>query len=64
MLLLTTAGLLIRGLARSQAAEPGFDTRGVYLLRAAFGDDPAKATAKFHRLADWLKTLPEVANVS
>ncbi|MGC1423526.1 MAG: ABC transporter permease [Terracidiphilus sp.] len=64
MLLLTTAGLLIRGLARSQAAEPGFDTHDVYLLRADFGDDPVKATARFHRMTDWLKTLPEVANVS
>jgi macrolide transport system ATP-binding/permease protein len=64
MLLLTTAGLLIRGLARSQAAEPGFDTHGVYLLRADYGDDPVKARAKFRRMADWLKTLPEVANVS
>jgi predicted permease len=64
MLLLTSAGLLIRGLARSQAAEPGFDTHGVYLLRADYGDDPVKAAAKFHRMADWFKTLPEAANVS
>lgn len=64
MLLLTTAGLLIRGLVRSQVAEPGFDTHGVYLLRANYGDDPVKATAKFHRMADWLGSLPEVVNVS
>jgi macrolide transport system ATP-binding/permease protein len=64
MLLLSSAGLLIRGLARSQAAEPGFETHRVYLLRADYGDDPVKAAATFHRLADWLKTLPEVANVS
>ena len=64
MLLLSSAGLLIRGLARSQAADPGFETQSVYLLRANFGDDPVKAAAVFHRLADWLKTQPEVANVS
>jgi len=64
MLLLSSAGLLIRGLARSQAAEPGFETHGTFLLRANYGDDPVKATAKFHRLADWLKTVPEVAKVS
>ena len=64
MLLLSSAGLLMRGLARSQSAEPGFETQSVYLLRANFGDDPVKATAEFHRLADWLKTVPEVANVS
>ncbi|HZP06878.1 MAG TPA: ABC transporter permease [Terracidiphilus sp.] len=64
MLLLSSAGLLIRGLARSQAADPGFDTQGIYLLRANFGDEPVRAAAEFHRLTDWLKTAPEVANVS
>jgi predicted permease len=64
MLLLSSAGLLIRGLARSQAADPGFESQSVYLLRANFGDDPVKAAAAFHRLTDWLKTQPEVANVS
>lgn len=64
MLLLSSAGLLIRGLMRSQAAEPGFETHRVYVLRANYGDDPVKAAAAFHRVADWLKTLPEVAKVS
>jgi predicted permease len=64
MLLLTSAGLLIRGLVRSQAAEPGFETHRLYLLRADYGDDPVKAAAAFHRMADWLKTVPEVASVS
>jgi macrolide transport system ATP-binding/permease protein len=64
MLLLSTAGLLIRGLERSQGADPGFETHRIYLLRANYGDDPIKAAAKFHRLADWIKTLPEVANVA
>jgi macrolide transport system ATP-binding/permease protein len=64
MLLLSSAGLLIRGLENSQAAEPGFETHRIYLLRADWGDDPVKAAATFHRMADWLKTLPEAANVS
>ncbi len=64
MLLLSSAGLLIRGLARSEAADPGFETHRAYLLRADFGDDPVKAAAVFHRLIDWLTTLPEVENVS
>jgi predicted permease len=64
MLLLSSAGLLIRGLIRSQTAEPGFETDRIYLLRADYGDDPVKAAAAFHRMADWLKTVPEVANVS
>ena len=64
MLLLSSAGLLIRGLMRSQNAEPGFDTHRVYLVRANFGDDPVKAASSFHRMAAWLKTLPEVEKVS
>jgi len=60
MLLLTSAGLLVRGLARSQNADPGFNTRNVYLMRADYGDDPARASASFHRMMDWLRTLPDV----
>lgn len=62
MLLLTSAGLLVRGLARSQQADPGFDTHSVYLMRADYGDDPARAAASFHRMMDWLRTQPEVRN--
>ncbi|MGC2398800.1 MAG: ABC transporter permease [Acidobacteriaceae bacterium] len=64
MLLLSSAGLLIRGLMRSQNAEPGFETHRIYLVRANFGDDPVKAAAGFHRMIAWLKTLPELDNVS
>jgi predicted permease len=64
MLLLTSAGLLTRGLARSQAADPGFETRQVFLLFADFGDDPAKATASNLRLIDRLATLPELNNIA
>jgi predicted permease len=64
MLLLSSAGLLMRGLARSQAADPGFETQHVYLLRANYGDDPVKAAAVFHRLTGWLKSRPEIANVA
>ncbi len=64
MMLLSSAGLLIRGLVRSQAAEPGFETHHVYLLRADYGDAPVKAAVALHRMADWLKTVPEIASVS
>jgi predicted permease len=64
MLLLSSAGLLIRGLMRSQNAEPGFETHRIYLVRANFGDDPVRAAAAFHRMIAWLKTLPELDNVS
>ena len=36
MLLLSSAGLLIRGLVRSQNADPGFETHRIYLVRARF----------------------------
>ena len=55
MLLLITAGLLARGLVRSRAADPGFDTRGLHLLTADFGNDPAKALARQRRLLERLR---------
>jgi predicted permease len=64
MLLLTSAGLLVRGLARSQAADPGFETRQLFLLSADFGDDPAKAAASERRLTERLVTLPELNNIA
>lgn len=64
MLLLSSAGLLIRGLARSHAADPGFDASHLYMLRADFGDDPAGAAARFHRLVDRLGASPEIENLT
>jgi len=64
MLLLTSAGLLMRGLARSQAADPGFETRRVFLLFADFGNDPAKAAASHRRLMDQLATQPELDKIA
>ncbi len=64
MLLLITAGLLARGLVRSRAADPGFDTRGLHVLTADFGNDPAKALARQRRLLERLRTAPEFSGVS
>ncbi len=64
VLLLTCSGLLIRGLLRSQTADPGFATRRVYLLLAEYGDDPIKAASRFHRLVSRLGTVPELAGVA
>jgi predicted permease len=64
MLLLTTAGLLVRGLARSQAADPGFQARRMVLVFGDFGDDPAKAAARNRRLMDRLATVPELNNIA
>ncbi len=64
MVLLITAGLLMRGLNRSQTAEPGFETESVYLLQGDFGGDPVKASALEDRLKDRLETLPELKGVA
>ena len=58
MLLLITAGLLARGLVRSRAADPGFDMRGLHLLTADFGHDPAKALARQRRVIERLRMAP------
>jgi predicted permease len=64
MLLLTTAGLLVRGLARSQAADPGFQARRMVLVFGDFGDDPVKAAARNRRLMDRLATVPELNSIA
>lgn len=64
MLLLTCSGLLVRGLLRSQNADPGFETRQVFLLLASYGDNPATSVSRFHRLVSRLEEMPEVASVA
>lgn len=64
MLLLCSAGLLFRGLAKAQVADPGFETHRMFLVFADFGDDPIKAAARSHRLTDRLAALPEFTNVA
>lgn len=60
MMLLTSAGLLLRGLLKAQSADPGFDTHHLVLVRAYFGDDRAKAAARSRRLTDALATAPGI----
>ena len=62
--LLITAGLLLRGLLRAQSADPGFDSRDVFLVLGDFGDDPARAAARNRQLGDSLATVPEVEDVA
>jgi predicted permease len=64
MLLLTSAGLLARGLVKSQATDPGFNARGLLLMMADFGDDPIKAAALQRRVIDHLRMLPQLRNVA
>lgn len=64
MLLLITAGLLSRGLVRSRAADPGFDTRGLHMLTGDFGNDPVKAVARQRRVIERLREAPQVSGVA
>ena len=64
MLLLTCSGLLVRGLMQSRSADPGFDTRQVFLLLGDYGDNAAKSIARFQRIVRGLEEVPEVASVA
>lgn len=64
MLLLTCSGLLVRGLMRSQNADPGFDTRQVFLLFGSYGDDQGRSVARFQRLVSRIEEVPEAASVA
>jgi len=64
MLRLTSAGLLLRGLIKAQSADPGFDTHHLFLVRANFGDDRAKAVSRSRLLDDALKAVPEIDSVA
>lgn len=64
MLLLITAGLLLRGMIRSQSANPGFEAHRVYRLAASFGDTPAKAAAVERRLIERLETMPAIRSAA
>jgi len=63
IVLLISTGLLLRGLMRSQAAEPGFDTRNVFLVIEDSGD-MAQNAALQGRLAARLQTMPGIRNAA
>lgn len=62
MLLLITAGLLVRGLLRSRDAQPGFDTHNLYLINAGFGVDPKESAAREQAFFHQLQTMPQIRN--
>ncbi len=64
MVLLIGTGLLLRGLVRSQAADPGFETHNVLLLSGDFGSDLAKSAALERRLIDRLQTVPGIQSAA
>jgi predicted permease len=64
MFLLASAGLLTRGLVRSLSADPGFETRHVFVVAADFaaGGEPAKAIDRKRLLAAQLRERPELGS--
>jgi predicted permease len=64
MMLLIGTGLLLRGLMRSQAVDPGFETQHVLLLSADFGSSLDKSVALERRLISQLQTLPGVKSAA
>lgn len=64
MTLLIGTGLLLRGLLRSQAANPGLETNRVILLFGDFGSDLAKSVALQRHLVDRLQNVPGVESVA
>jgi predicted permease len=64
MVLLISAGLLMRGLSRAEVATPGYETQSVYSVSGDFGADPVKVAALEQRLMDRFQNLPEVRNVA
>lgn len=64
MLLLTCSGLLVRALLKSQNAEPGFETRQIFLLLGDYGDARAASLARFHALLSRLEDVPELASIA
>lgn len=64
MLLLIIAGLLMRGLMRSQDAQPGFEARSVYMVTADFGNNPVQAARLQQRLYSRAATAPELHSVA
>jgi len=66
MFLLISAGLLVRGLLKSQVADPGFETRHVFVLGADYGDRRLAdaVSARQRRLAEGIRSLPEIRGVA
>lgn len=63
-LFLIVAGLLARGMVRSQISDPGFEVRTVYSMGLLSDNDPAKSNALRENEIRRLETLPEVQSVA
>nr|HEV7954658.1 ABC transporter permease [Candidatus Acidoferrales bacterium] len=62
MLLLITAGLMSRGLIKSQSAKPGFNERNVFALRFDRPADAQRSNTVVRQIADHLGATPEIEN--
>jgi putative ABC transport system permease protein len=63
MVLVISAGLLTRGLLRSQSADTGFETKHLLLFFGAFGED-SKNDARQRLLLNRLQTLPQLRSAA
>jgi putative ABC transport system permease protein len=64
MTFLVCSGLLLKGLAHSQKADPGFDTTRVFMVFMNLSTDPVDASALQSRLVDRLHQAPEIQDVA
>ena len=63
-LFLIVAGLLARGLVRSQGVDPGFEVRTVYPMALVYNIDPAKNNAMRQQEIERLEALPDIQKVA
>jgi macrolide transport system ATP-binding/permease protein len=63
-LFLIVAGLLARGLVRSQAVDPGFEVRTVYPMPLLYNNDPARNNALRQQEIERLEALPDIQSVA
>jgi predicted permease len=64
MLFLICAGLLVRGLLRSQSVDPGFDTRSAFTVWCDLGPDEAKARTLQRQIVERLENLRQIKGVT
>lgn len=63
-LFLIVAGLLARGMIRSQISDPGFEVRTVYSMGLLSDNDPSKSNALRENEIRRLQVLPEIQSVA
>jgi len=64
MLLLIISGLFMRGMLRSQATDPGFDTRNTFIVSCDLGPDESTAHALQKQIVEHLDNLRQIRGVT